>query len=86
MGVIVRHKDVIYNREKECVIPAHPNYPKSRSQLSLCCEVKRSNRGNNGANESNISSLLDYCRVQPIEDRVSTPKGGGGPTHSSLYV
>ena len=35
-------------------------------------------RRNNGANESNISSLLDYCRVQPIEDIVSTPKGGGG--------
>ena len=35
-------------------------------------------RRNNGANEGNISSLLDYCRVQPIEDIVSTPKGGGG--------
>ena len=49
-----------------------------RSKLSICRVVERSDRGNNGANESNVSSLLDYCRVQPIEDRVSTPKGGGG--------
>ena len=40
--------------------------------------VYAENRGNNGANESNMSSLLDYCRVQPIEDRVSTAKPGGG--------
>ena len=50
-----------------------------RSKLSICRVVERSDRGNNGANECNISSLLDYCRVQPIEDRVSTPKRGGGP-------
>ena len=50
-----------------------------RSKLSICRVVERSDRGNNGANENNVSSLLDYCRVQPIEDRVSTPKGGGGP-------
>ena len=49
-----------------------------RSKLSICRVVERSDRGNNGANECNISSLLDYCRVQPIEDRVSTAKPGGG--------
>ena len=32
----------------------------------------------NGANEGNISSSLDYCRVQPIEDIVSTATPGGG--------
>ena len=35
-------------------------------------------RRNNGANEGNISSSLDYCRVQPIEDIVSTATPGGG--------
>ena len=35
-------------------------------------------RRNNGANESNISSSLDYCRMQPIEDIVSTATPGGG--------
>ncbi len=48
----------------------------SRLDTAPCFSKK--NRRNNGANESNISSLLDYCRVQPIEDLVSTPKGGGG--------
>ena len=38
------------------------------------------NSGNNGANENNIPSSLDYCRVQPIEDIVNTPKGEGGQT------
>ena len=45
-------------------------------QLSSCFSQK--NRRNNGANESNIPSSLDYCRVQPIEDIVSTAKLGGG--------
>ena len=35
-------------------------------------------RRNNGANEGNISSLLDYCRMQPVEDIVNTAKPGGG--------
>ena len=41
-------------------------------------------RRDNGANEGNISSLLDYCRMQPIEDKVNTPKGGGGQNSSLL--
>ena len=53
-------------------------------QLSSCFSQK--NRRNNGANESNISSLLDYCRVQPIGDIVSTPEGGGGQNNAECFL
>jgi len=46
--------------------------------LTLLLKFHRNFRRNNGANEGNISSLLDYCRMQPIEDKVNTAKPGGG--------
>ena len=57
---------------------AYPDFSALNFKLAKLYGANLSASAEKVGDYPNISNLLDYCRVQPIEDRVSTAKPGGG--------